>query len=417
MSITPSNPLVLNEFRRGWRVLTASFLGVGVSMVSLLYYSSGIFIRPLEQEFGWTRAQMGFAGMLGVLTLTIFAPLIGRAIDKVGLRKITTLSLILYALGIFALAHMNGSLMVYYIIVVGYTIVGIGSSPIAFTRAVTAWFVQHRGLALGISLTSTGVAGVLLPTFLTPWVADHGWRSGYQVLGAIVLFTVPIVWYWIRDEPMSTESVEIDQPQTNGGVSIQSALLSRNFWLLASIFFLVALAVSGLLVSFIPLLLDMGFSPIQAGFYGALIGAAVMAGRLITGFTIDRIFAPWVAAMIFMLTAMGCFSFLLGGSHFAFATAIALGFAMGAEVDLLGYFTAGYFGMRNYATLYAFLYSGFSIGAGLSPALAGYIYDTYGNYDVALMAAVALLMIAATLCLLLSRFPNIEPGSQVHRAK
>jgi MFS family permease len=399
-----------HEFRRGWRVLTASFLGVGVSMVSLLYYSTGVFIKPLEQEFGWTRAQIGFSGILSVLTITVFAPLIGRAIDRIGLRKITTVSLVLYALGVFALSQMNGSLIIYYVIVVGYTIVGVGSSPIAFTRAVTAWFVQNRGLALGISLSSTGVAGVLLPMFLTPWVADHGWRSGYQVLGGIVLLAIPIVWYWIRDAPPVTEPSGTTGEAAATGVDVRTAMTDKNFWLLAGIFFLVALAVSGLLVSFIPLLLDMGFTAAQAGSYGALIGAAVMGGRLVTGFTIDRLFAPWVAATIFALVALGCLSFLLGGGQLAFATAIALGFAMGAEVDLLGYFTARYFGMRNYATLYAFLYSGFTIGAGLSPAIAGFIYDTYGDYDFALMGAVGLLTIATIFSLLLSRFPGAELG-------
>ena len=66
--------------------------------------------------------------------------------------------------------------------------------------------------------------------------------------------------------------------------------------------------------------------------------------------------------------------------------------------------------MRNYATLYAFLYSGFTIGAGLSPAIAGFIYDTYGDYDFALMGAVGLLTIATIFSLLLSRFPSAELG-------
>jgi len=406
--------LVNNEFQRGWRVLTASFLGIGVSMVSLLYYSAGVFIRPLEETFGWSRAEIGFSGIVGVITLTIMAPVIGRAVDQFGIRTIATTSLVLYAFGIFALSAMDGDLWHYYVIVVFYTIVGLGASPIAFTRAVTAWFVENRGLALGLALTSTGIAGVLLPTFLTPFVAEHGWRAGYQVLGFTVLVTVPLVWFWIRDEPASeniTANSSAPAPVASG-VDFKMAIRDRHFWMLAAIFLAVALAVSGLLVSFIPLLLDMGFTANEAGAYGALIGAAVMAGRLITGYTIDRIFAPWVSAAVFSLVAIGCLVFLIGGAQMAFATALALGFAMGAEVDLLGYFTARYFGMRNYSTIYGCLYAVFGIGAGLSPALAGFIYDSTGSYDIALIAAVGLLGIAVALCLTLGRFPDWQDKTE-----
>lgn len=397
----------LHEFRRGWRVLTASFFGIGVSMISLLPYSTGVFIKPLEEEFGWTRAEIGFSGVVYVVTLSVVAPLVGNAIDRIGLRLIATASLVLYSLGIFGLSSMNGSLTLYYAIIVGYTIVGIGSSPIAFHRAVTAWFVENRGLALGISSTSPGIAGVLLPILLTPWVAERGWRAGYRALGVLVLVVVPLVWLWIRDRPADPETHNVAKvaPVLDGD-DVRVALRQRNFWFLSVIFFAVALAASGLIVSFIPILLDMGFSARVAGSYAALIGASVIAGRLLTGFAIDRIFAPFVAATIFTLVAFGCLGFLVGGARMAFVAAVGLGFALGAEIDLLAYFTARYFGMRNYATLYACLYGVFSIGGGLSVAIAGRIYDVTGDYEVALLGAMGLLILAALLCLCLSRFPD-----------
>ncbi len=399
------------EFQRGWRVLSASFVGIGVSMVSIPYYSSGIFVRPLEQEFGWSRGEIGLAGLVALIALTITAPIAGRVIDRFGIRSVATISLFLYSLGLLGLSMMNGSLLIYYAIIGGYTVVGVCSSPIGFTRAVTAWFVRHRGLALGISLTSTGLVAVLLPFFLTPFVAEHGWRAGYMLLFTIVIAAIPIVWLWIRDSPQSVPGKGMGTTTELKGIDARTVFASRRFWTLGVMFLLIALAVSGLIASFIPLLLDRGFSPEVTGYYGALLGASIIGGRLVTGFAIDRIFAPFVTAFIFTMVAIGCLALALGGDQFVFAAAIALGFAMGAEVDLLGYFTARYFGMKSYGVIYGSLYSMFGVGAGLSPAIAGMIYDASGSYQGALFGAACLLMVSVMLSLSLGSFPNKEEDS------
>lgn len=399
------------EFERGWRVLFASFLGIGVSMVSLLYYSSGIFIKPLETEFGWTRAEIGVGSFISVIVIALTAPLAGRLIDRLGLRVVSTVSLLIYASGIYALSRMNGSLTAYYAILAFITFFGIGCSPVAFSRAVTAWFDSSRGLALGIALTSTGVAGVLIPVFLTPFIAEQGWRSGYLVLLLIVIAATPIVWLWIRDHPP-----ELEIPDNSGGIKLVGSELAaarhdRNFWILGAMFFFIALAAGGLIVSFIPLLLDAGLSPEAAGSYGALIGASVMGGRLVTGFIIDRVFAPHVTAVIMALVAAGCLTLVFGGINLAFVTAISLGFAMGAEVDLIGYFTAKYFGLANYGAIYGLQYGLFVLGSGISPIIAGRVHDTTGNYDLALIGAAGSLLCAVMLSLRLGPFPKFIAAS------
>lgn len=401
----------IDEFRRGWRPLSASFVGIGVSMVSLPYYSAGIFVRPLEQDFGWSRAEIGLAGLVAVVTLSLTAPIAGSVIDRFGIRSVATLSLLLYGIGLLALSQMSGSLTVYYLIVAGYTAVGVASTPLAFTRAVTAWFERHRGLALGLSLSSTGLAAVLLPMLMTPFVAEQGWRAGYQLMFAIVLLGLPVVWFWIRDNPSLAASSRNSTCGSTGNVGARTALRSRRFWLLGTMFLIVALAVSGLIASFIPLLLDRGFSPKSAGSFGAVLGSSIVVGRLVTGFAVDRLFAPRVAALVFIMAGLGCLMLALGGENWIVVTAIALGFAMGAEVDLLGYFTARYFGMDSYGRIYGSLYSMFTIGAGASPAIAGRIHDVSGSYDIALLGAAALLVVAGAMSLLLGPFPDQPTGN------
>ena len=178
------------------------------------------------------------------------------------------------------------------------------------------------------------------------------------------------------------------------------------FWKIASIFFLISLAVLGLIPAFIPLLQDAGMSAAEAGGLAALMGLSVMVGRLLIGFLIDRIFAPYLTAFVFALVGLGCMSLALGGLEFALVAAIALGFAVGAEVDLIGYYTARYFGLAHYGAIYGLQYSVFIFGAGVSPILIGHIWDVTGNYDLGLMFAAVLMLPVIVISLSLPKFTN-----------
>ncbi|MEP5154616.1 MFS transporter [Planktotalea sp.] len=401
MSTAPESD---NEFARGWKVLAASFLGIGVSLVSLVFYTAGIWIIPWQDAFGWTRAEIGFSATLTTITLVLSAPFAGQLIDRFGLRTVSTLSLIFFAAGLLLVGRMNGNLWVFYGLTVAYTLVAVASTPLAFTRAVNAWFHKNRGMALGISLTSTGVAAALLPLVLTPYVEQHGWRAGFALLSVIILVAVPIIWLWIPDGgPESTGTTPVTQQRIPED-SVRDIVSGIVFWRLAVIFFLIALAVCGLIPSFVPLLRDAGLSAETASAYLAAIGVSVIAGRLVTGFLVDRIFAPYVTAAVFAFVSIGLMVFGFGGVGFALVGAVALGFAIGAEVDLIGYYTARYFGMGRYGVLFGILYSSFSVGCALSPVIAGYIWDQTGSYDLALKGAAVLVGGAVLLTLTLPQF-------------
>jgi len=190
--------------------------------------------------------------------------------------------------------------------------------------------------------------------------------------------------------------------------TLNEAAKTQTFWKLATIFFLISVAVIGLIPSFIPLLQDAGMSPKEAGGFAAYLGLSVMIGRLLTGFLIDRFFAPYVLAIVFTIVACGCVALGLGGIQYALLAAIALGLAIGAEVDLIGYFAAKYFGLKNYGSIYGAMYSIFSLGAILSPIMAGYIWDRTGNYNLALFIAAILVMLAVVVGFFLPKFSSAQ---------
>jgi len=115
------------------------------------------------------------------------APFAGGLIDKIGLKKMATISLFLYGVCIYLFSLMSGSLWMFYLLSLVMAFAALPSTPIGFTRAVNAWYDKNRGLALGISLTSTGIGGFLIPKFLTPYVGENGWRDGYFLLFLIVM--------------------------------------------------------------------------------------------------------------------------------------------------------------------------------------------------------------------------------------
>lgn len=152
------------------------------------------------------------------------------------------------------------------------------------------------------------------------------------------------------------------------------------------------------------MLRDAGLSPAAAAQIASLMGIGVIIGRVCIGWIIDRLFAPHVAAAIFTITAGGCALLAYGGIEHAPLAAFLSGFCLGAEVDLLAYLTARYFGLRNYGFLYATIYAFFWISMAAGPALAGKLYDRFGNYHIALQVIVGALLISTVAALSLPRF-------------
>ena len=198
---------------------------------------------------------------------------------------------------------------------------------------------------------------------------------------------------------------------------LSQALKSHVFWTIALGFSAIAIAVSALVVHMVPLLRDAGMAPLQAAAVASFTGLGVLLGRIVIGWLIDHFFAPFVAAAVFTLTALGCLLLAYGGPQTAPFAAFLIGFSLGAEVDLISYLTARYFGMAAYGVLYAMIYAFFVVGASVGPVLAGRTFDMTGNYSLAIWMVIGLLMTGASAILTLPRFdavpakPDTSPAS------
>ena len=396
-----------NELSTGWPVLLAATLGCGAGLSSLPFYSLGTFIAPLQQEFGWARGEISAAFLYLTLTLALTAPALGWLLDRIGPRKIAMVAIPCFATVLFAISRFDGPITAFYSLFAIAALAGGGTCPILYTRAVNSQFQRMRGLALGITLGGMGVVAIVLPPLLSIIITEHGWRTGYLLLACLAL----LPWIFVVTGFSNTAAEARPKPAQRRAI-LGQALTSRIFWTIALGFAAIAIAVSALVVHMVPLLRDAGLPPLQAAAVASFTGFGVLLGRLVIGWLIDRFFAPYVAACVFTLTSAGCLLLVYGGADAAPFAAFLIGFSLGAEVDLISYLTARYFGMTAYGLLYSLIYAFFIVGASVGPVLAGKIFDMTGNYSLAIWTVIGLLLTGAGATLTLPRFDQnraVEP--------
>jgi cyanate permease len=201
----------------------------------------------------------------------------------------------------------------------------------------------------------------------------------------------------------------VEAPGTRGHEAAPAAAngewaSSRVFWILAAASATMSLSFMGLLPHFVPMLGDAGFDPVAAGRIAGQIGLAVIASRLLIGYLLDRVFAPLVAITVCLIAAAGCLLFFSRGAAAASFTAIGLGFAVGAELDLIGFLVARYFGLAAFGRIYGWQYGAFIAASGLGPLWVGALRDATGSYQLPLLLGSGGLLVACAIFLMLPRY-------------
>jgi MFS family permease len=405
------------EFSRGWKALAASFVGTAFGASPLPFNTIGFFIDPLQKEFGWSRTEISLGITIYGLLAALLAPVFGRMADRYGVRPVALGSLAAFGLAFGSFALIPGSLAWFYFVWVLVGLVGIGSTPVTWTRAINLWFYRRRGLALGLTLMGTSVSAVLLPALTVALLEWQGWRAAYAVLALLPLAVALPIGLLLFREPRPEErppELRVTASSAAGaadlpGVSLAGAMRTRGFWLLWISILLVSFAYGGSLVHLPSMLSAQGFTRGDTASVMAVFGLSLAAGRLITGLLLDRFWAPFVTLPILSLPALACW--MLATDHsmtmaVAVFSAFLLGFAAGAETDLIAYLAGRYFGMANYGQIYGVLYMAFGIAAALSPTAYGWVRDTTGSYDPILFAAAGMFVVGACLLLLLGPYPD-----------
>jgi MFS family permease len=401
------------EFRHNWKVVVAAGAGVGVGLTGLPFYTFGVFIKPLAEDMGWSRAAIS-TGMLCLNSAVVLTgPFIGSLIDRRGVRTVALLSLVGLAIGFGLLSISGPAISTFYLAWLALAFMGCGTTPLTWTRAVALNFDRRRGLALGLALLGTGIASLLGPPLVQKLIAAHGWQAGYRGMGLFVLLCiVPVVYAGIGNrKPSVTQPVQSSATMLTG-LRYADAMRSGRFWAIAIGIFLVILGQAGFTVHLIPLLGDRGIAPAQAAGVAGVLGLSVIVGRILVGLLLDRFHAPKVARIFLALPALAlAILYVRTDLPSAYLAAGLLGLAAGAEVDLLSYLVSRYFGLRSYGAIYGTALSLFGLGAGLGPIVTGRVFDLTGSYEPALLAGIIAFMAGALLIGTLGRYPDFSRES------
>ena len=402
----------IDEFRKGGKTLFASMIGVGCGITAIPFYTHSLFVVAITTSMGWSRSNTQFAFSLLMLFSSMAAPLAGYLVDRYGVRYFGIASFLLANI-CFASLSMSHTISTYYLIWIAMAVLGMGTLPVVWTHVVSNWFDKSRGLALGITLMGTGIAGTLGPRYAAWLIENYGWQFAYRGLAATALLIgLPILLLLLKDRPKPKMQLLESSIQPNLGVSVGTAVKDFRFWVLGVSIFGIALGVSGVISNLAPLLLDKGYTLTEAGSLAGLIGISVILGRIVTGLLFDRFWAPLVACVILILPAISCL--ILAGEFATFGLSIAVfitGLAAGAELDMLAFMCSRYFGLSCYGRIYALQYIFFTLGAGTAPTLFGWMRDNSGSYSSILYFSTGLFVICSILLLTMGRYPVFKQSS------
>jgi len=387
----------------GWIVLCVSFMStlVGAGIRS----SPQVFIHPFENEFGWSRAEISFALGINLFLFGVAAPLSGWLIDRYGPRRVMMGCLSVLAVGVAGTTFMHNywQLVLSWGIVVGLAAGGVGS--VLSATVANRWFVECRGLALGILNSASSTGQLIFIPLLMFFVSVSGWRTGSWTLVSAIAVLLPVIFLFMRDDPadVGLKPYGAKEGAAKGSVvdrvPLSKALRSSTFWLLAGSFFVCGGTANGLIgTHLIPHSIDHGISEVTAAQTVGIMGGLNFVGTMLSGWMIDRIEPRKWLSLVFALRALSLFflPFVTDYSGY-FLFAVVYGLDWFATVPPVVALTADTFGKRAVASVYGWIFLAHQLGASLMAAGGGLVHDYMNSYQMAFFAGGVIALIAAGL--------------------
>ncbi len=406
------------KFFYGWWIMLTMFMSMTFFFAPIVNLLS-LFTDPVSTDLGVSRTDFTFYYTIVTLTGMISAPFAGRILQKVDARVYLTV-LTLFGIASFIGFSMAQSIWVFYALGVLQGIALVAGSVIPASVLITNWFVEKRGLALGIALAGSGVGGVLLSPVIAMCLHAVGWRGTYLVLAAIVAITVlPFTIFIVRFKPSEKGMVALGE-QANAaqaqaqapapGLTQKQAMSTPAFWVLSIAILLTGIVVNTMLVNLTPYLSDLGVTVAIASLVLAIGSGTVIAGKLICGRLFD-LMNTRVVLIILGVCNLLSFVSLIFASSLTFGILYSLFTAMGACALTIAptYVASVLFGRRDFSGIFGVLSMFTSVGTAIAAVFGGLLLNATGSWNIVLYALMALAIISMVLYLVaLSLKPKWE---------
>jgi MFS family permease len=381
-------------------------------------FSFGVFVQPLQQEFGWDRSAISVTAVISMLLYGALGPLAGRLADRYGPKWVLVVSVLLAGGGSLASSTISRiwQFHLYYGLI---TSIGAGGAAMVTAAAVTSrWFVERRALVMGLAGAAVSAGQLAMLPLAAQLEIAYGWRWSFAGLGLILVAVIlPMGLLFLRNDPaeMGLKPYGADPVRATAGTSANLARVTclaeaarhPNFWLLAGSFFVCGYTSTGLIgVHLIPHAVDHGFPKMVASSAMGLMGAMNVIGTTASGYICDRYGKRIPLALYYFFRGLSLF-FLLGVSNVTELNLFAIAFGLNyiSTVPPTSTLTADLFGARSVGMLFGWIFFSHQIGAALASYIGGLAYDVTGSYDWAFISAGILGVLAAGLVLAIREHP------------
>jgi MFS family permease len=406
-------------FYYGWFIVFLSFLA-NLSAAGIRSAPS-VLIHPLEAEFGWSRTEIASAASLNLLLLGLFAPVGGWLIDRFGPRRVILSSLATMAFGLTGVLFVQ---QLWQLIFLWGVILGIatGITPALGASIAARWFIDRRGLAVGIMTNANAAGQIVFLPLLMAVILSSGWRSALAMIAATALLLIPTIWFWMRDNPsdVGLEPYRFGDanisPRRAGGFSrgdirpmsmaaLSEVVRTSTFWILAGCFFICGVTANGLIgTHLIPHAIERGIPQVTAAAAVGIMGGASFVGTTFSGFLVDRIDPRKVLAVVYALrgTALLLLT-LVSESTGLFMFAVLYGLDWYASGPATTTIIARTYGATRVGSIFGTVFVFHQLGGASAAILGGWVRVHFGDYQYAFLVGGTLGLIAACLALTIDR--------------
>lgn len=396
---------------QGWKIHFGTFVCIMIAS-GCTSYIFGLFVVPVTEEFGISRATMnnGFIAML--LGAGILSPIVGRLLDILSARKVIFSGGISFGLGMMGIAASPEPWMMVMCILlpISYGLAACGT--LAGNTVVVRWFKSNRGKALGSLAVATSAGGFIF-TPLTALMIEHmGWREALTVIGIIAISVVSLMTLLvIRDKPTGQErgyakefKQEAEQHDSAGNVvqpadeevwSYGRLLRNRNFWLLTICIGLLYGSDQALVTSTVPYFQDLGIDVAAAAVIMSFITVSAICGKLLVGYLADKVDLRFVFLLVAIMHIALLVTFLMQPPYWVLlGMSVVFGVGIGGVFPVWATLLAHLFGSNSYGTAMGLMTIILKLFSILAVRLIGEIYDHSGSYETAFIVFIGVVLTA-----------------------
>jgi OFA family oxalate/formate antiporter-like MFS transporter len=397
--------------------------GVCMNLALGTLYAWSVFVLPLEQEFGWTRAQTSWTFTIAIVTFAASFILAGRIQDKRGPQICAAIGGTLVGVG-FILSSFTSSIA--YLYLMFGVVVGLGNGFGYATPVPVAskWFPDKRGLVVGMMVGGYGAGSAIFGPVATSLIGSVGWRATFQILGAL-FFVMGMIGAVLLKNPPAGYQPAGWRASATGAVAQRSSreyapaemLRTTTFYLLWIAYCLGTTAGLMVISQLVPFARAAGLTAAAATF-AITIGAFGNAG--------GRIFSGWLSDTLGRLTTLRAMVFLSAVAmpmwfavrqeiFFFYLLAVVVYWCYGTQLSVFASTTADFYGTRNLGMNYGLLFSAWGVAGIIGPMIGARVYDMFGDYRFAFYAAAALALVSFG-SLALARPPHLARPAAVPAA-